>query len=117
MGLPIDVFKYVFEAVTVCDKPMIFTNTRVNRNTVPKGLYVYDVRHSDNDDMMPIELAHFILVNHLGTVISAEPIELNERGRRELRVDEEHDEWFDWNYEGYDISLIEYIKQFKPEIL
>ena len=117
MEKPINIFNYKFEAVTVCDKPMVFTCARIDRIKVPKGLYVYDVRHGDDEDYVPVELAHCILVNHWGTVISAEPIELDERGRRELRIDKEQDEWLDWNYEGYDISLIEYIKQFKPEIL
>ena len=35
----IDATKETFESVTVLDKPMLFTCARIDRDTVPKGMY------------------------------------------------------------------------------
>ena len=34
-----------YEEITVCGKPALFTSIRIKRDTVPDGLYAYDVRH------------------------------------------------------------------------
>ena len=36
-----------YEEITVCGKPALFTSIRIKRDTVPEGLYAYDVRHDD----------------------------------------------------------------------
>lgn len=44
-----------YEEITVCGKPALFTSIRIKRDTVPDGLYAYDVRHDDesmSDTMM-----------------------------------------------------------------
>ena len=72
-----------YEEITVCGKPALFTNFRIKRDTVPDSLYVYDVRHDDDCRGIPCEIAPFIMVNHWGTIILAEPLELPNDGRRE----------------------------------
>lgn len=37
-----------YTEVTVLGKPMLFTDLRIDRATVPKGLYIYEVRHDDD---------------------------------------------------------------------
>lgn len=37
-----------FEEITVFNKPALFTNIRIDKATVPKGLYMYEVRHNDD---------------------------------------------------------------------
>ena len=59
------------------------------------GLYVYDVRHDDDCRGIPCEIAPFIMVNHWGTIILAEPLELPDDGRRYI------DEETDWNYDPF----------------
>lgn len=66
-----------FEDVTVLGKPMIFTNLRIDRSTVPKGMYTYEVRHDDFMLGEPCQIAEHILVNHWGTVISNSPLNLD----------------------------------------
>ena len=34
-----------YEEITVCGKPALFTSIRIKRDTVPDGLYAYDIRH------------------------------------------------------------------------
>ena len=81
-----------YEEITVCGKPALFTSIRIKRDTVPDGLYAYDVRHDDECRGIPCEIAPFVMVNHWGTIILAEPLELPDDGRRYI------DEDTDWNY-------------------
>ena len=85
-----------YEEITVCRKPALFTSIRVKRDTVPDGLYAYDVRHDDECRGIPCEIAPFVMVNHWGTIILAEPLELPDDGRRYI------DEDTDWNYAPLD---------------
>lgn len=55
-----------YEEITVCGKPALFTNFRIKRDTVPDGLYAYDVRHDDDCRGIPCEIAPFIMINHWG---------------------------------------------------
>ena len=57
----------------------LFTNIRLDRNTIPKDLYCYDVRDNDGDGSFA-EIQPFVMVNHWGTIISKEPIPLNQYG-------------------------------------
>ena len=65
-----------YEEIAVCGKPALFTSIRIERDTVPEGLYAYDVWHDDECRGIPCEIALFIMVNHWGTIILAEPLEL-----------------------------------------
>ena len=47
----------IFELVTVLDKAMLFSEERIDRATVPKDLYMYEVRHSDGDWGAPAEVS------------------------------------------------------------
>lgn len=46
-----------YEEITVCGKPALFTSIRIKRDTVPDGLYTYDVRHDDECRGIPCEIA------------------------------------------------------------
>ena len=46
-----------FQHIEVFDKPALFTNGRIARDTVPKGWYCYDIRGSDDD---PGELCYML---------------------------------------------------------
>ena len=85
-----------YEEITVCGKPALFTSICIKRDTVPDGLYAYDVRHDDECRGIPCEIAPFVMVNHWGTIILAEPLELPDDGRRYI------DEDTDWNYAPLD---------------
>ena len=51
-----------YEEITVCGKPALFTSIRIKRDTVPDGLYTYDVRHDDECRGIPCEIAPYLLV-------------------------------------------------------
>lgn len=52
-----------FEDVTVLGHPMLFTCLRVDRDTVPQGMYMYEVRHDDDQQGEPVQIANWIMVN------------------------------------------------------
>ena len=65
-----------YEEVSVFQQPALFTSLRIDRSTVPDGLYLYELRHADEDWGDPCHLARSIVVNHYGTVLTREPIQL-----------------------------------------
>ena len=73
-----------YDAVTIFGKPALFTDWRIDRDTVPHGLYHYELRHEDEDWGSPCQIAKGILVNFFGTILTAEPIPLDEDGRRDF---------------------------------
>lgn len=114
MNNGIDARKEKFQVVTVFGEKMLFTNARVDRNTVSKGLHMYEVRHSDEDWGEPIQVAEWIHVNHWGTLLSAKPIELE----KSPVIDNSYrdiDAETDWNHESYEISVREYMKEYGPK--
>lgn len=109
-----DAMKEIFEEVTVMDKPMLFTCLRIDRATVPKGLYLYEVRHDDDMRGDPVQIANWIIVNHWGTLISSEPLKLTPSktvNNAYLDIDPEKD----WNYEGVEATISEYMERHPPK--
>jgi hypothetical protein len=104
-----------FENVTVLNHPMIFTCLCIDRSTVPEGLYMYEVRHDDDCQGDPVQIANCIMVNHWGTLISNKPIRLepSANGNNAYRdIDPEND----WNYEGTLTSIKEYMEKNPPTL-
>ena len=69
-----------YQVVELFGKPALFSNGRIDRDKLPEGLYVYDLRGSDYDPGMPVTLESHVTVNHAASVITAAPIELPEQG-------------------------------------
>ena len=114
MGIKVDAQKEIFEEVTVLDKPMLFTCARVDRSTVPKGMYLYEVRHDDEMRGDPCQIANWIMVNHWRTLISNERIPF-ERSPHTNNAYRDIDPEKDWNYEGADSTLQEYMEKHPPK--
>ena len=100
--IPLDLMdptvNFYFQEVTVFGIPMIFTDFRIDRKTVPKGLYAYDLMHGDNDTRFgvgPVKLAPFVLENHLGTVLSKKPVKFPSPENQNLYFNHASEEW-DW---------------------
>ena len=74
-----------FQHIEVFDKPALFTNGRIARDTVPQGWYCYDIRGSDDD---PGELCYMeenVVVNHAGSVLMPEKLAMPKSGRLDVR--------------------------------
>lgn len=62
--------------VEVLGKECLFVDMRIDRETVPEGYTMYEVRHADDDWGEPVEIAIGILVNFYGTLLTKEPFDL-----------------------------------------
>lgn len=114
MRFGIDARKESFEEVTVLGVPMLFSAMHVDKSTVPKGLYLYEVRHDDEGRGEPVQLGNWILVNHWGTIISSQPVKLTQvpyRDNAYRDIDPEKD----WKYEGVETTLRDYMKRHPPK--
>ena len=63
--------KKLFDVIVLLKKVVLFTDDRVDRNSIPEGMYCYDIRHGDN--VWFATLADHVGVNHAGSVICCEP--------------------------------------------
>jgi len=80
MMLKYNATKIYYEKVNLLGKDVLFTCVRVDRETVPEGVHIYEVRHADVG-IEPCQLGRWIFVNFVGTILSAEPFELNDSKR------------------------------------
>lgn len=74
-----------FQEVELLGVPGLFTALRVDRSTIPPGMYAYDMQTSKEDWSQPCLLAQDITAEHFGTILTASPIELPANGYRDLK--------------------------------
>ena len=67
-----------FELAEIDNVVVIFTNARIDRDTVPFDLYCYDVRESEGFSGDPVTLEKVVVINHWGTVLSKKPFPLED---------------------------------------
>lgn len=106
--MPVDAMNERFEEVELLGKTVLFTDCRVQRDTVPEGLHRYEMRHTDDDWGEPCQLGYGILVNHFGTILTNEPIQLDPGGHLDFDAE-------DMNFlgNGY-VSVMEYMETHPP---
>ena len=79
-----------FREIMLKGKKAFFSEMRIERSSIPEGLYVYEVRHDEEDWTEPVEIKRGILVNFLGTLISTEPLLQDDEDFMDI---ESSDEW------------------------
>ena len=72
----LDYRKEKFQKVSVCGIPCDFSDVRIDRSTVPKDRYQYEVADDDESQGEPSRVKLGIMVNFLGTLISDVPLPL-----------------------------------------
>ena len=101
----LDANEEVFEVIELFGQyKVLFTNSRIKRDSVPEGLYVYDIRHDDECQGIMCEIKPYILVNHWGTIICKSPIDMIVGNCR--LIDEEED----CNYLNIAMTLKEFME-------
>lgn len=91
-----------FELMEFFGQTVLFTNMRVERSTVPEGLFVYELRDEGcTGDIC--EIKPFVMVNHWGTIICKESFEMDGYWNSKF-VDNE-----DYCYLGDTAKLDEYL--------
>ena len=102
MATPIAINKIPeFEAFDILGRSALFTDSRVDRESIPEGYYAYDLRGCDDDPGYPATVENHVMVNFTGTVITRTPIELPENGYICLSDD-------DWGY-------VDHFNEFGPK--
>ena len=97
----LDANEETFELVEIDGKETLFTTSRLDRTTVPEGLFCYDIRESEGFSSEPVTLEPYVTVNHWGTVLSKEEFTLNDGGFYPID---------DFNYLGETLSIKEYME-------
>lgn len=77
----------------------IFTESRIDRDTVPQCLCMYEIRDGGSDGN-PAEIAEAIAVDFLGTLLTKEEIDVPQF----INADE------DWDYLGDETTLQEFMR-------
>ena len=91
-----------YEIVSIDAHAYMFTNSRIDRSTIPDGLFAYDV--ADANDGCFTRVQKHVMVSHWGTIIGRHELALNESGRYypEIGSDEYEGIYFaPMNYEEY----------------
>lgn len=102
-----DATKVRYELIEIDGMECLFTNGRLNRSTVPENLYCYDVRDSDSLDGSFAQIKKLVLVNHWGTILTKEPLPLDQNNAYYLKEEE--------RYLGVEMTLEEYQAGLYPE--
>lgn len=75
---PVDACSESYMLVDTDGYICLFTNSRLDRDTIPPDLHCYDVRDDDCNGVFA-EIAPFVLVNHWGTIICKDEIPMDEK--------------------------------------
>ena len=93
-----------WEKVEVLGKEGLFTDYRVNRDTIPEGYFMYEIRHDDDCQGDPVQIAKWVMVNFWGTLLVKEPFNLEPSpmtNNAYLNIDPEED----WNYTALYVNI------------
>ena len=72
--MTINVWSDSMQHIELLGKPALFSDSRVDRSTVPDGWYVYDLRGSDYDPDLISTLEARVIVNYAGSILTPEPV-------------------------------------------
>ena len=87
-----------FELIELFDKPALFTNERLTKADIPKGLYCYDLRTSDDGERFAT-IEPNVTVNHGGSIVTCDPLDFNGKDHIALGEDTEP------NFTGQEVSF------------
>lgn len=79
----------------------LYTDSRINRNSLPQGVFAYEMRHSDDGDEPFAAVEPIVVVNFSGTVLTKQEIPMNTVGYADI-----------WEF-GYDdeMALAEFLAE------
>lgn len=75
-----------------------YANVRIDRNTLPLDWYAYDIRDNDSDGN-PCEIKNgYIIVNHLATFYTQDPLPLKEGESLYYEGEDDPNNGFDYSF-------------------
>ena len=89
---------------------VLYTGARIDRDSIPEGLQVYEVSHNPNDDCELHYIARKIRKWFAGTLISNTSLDLSLGGTAAI---EKHT---DFNYTDIEMTLADYMRCCPPQL-
>jgi hypothetical protein len=75
--------KIKYDLIEAAGQKVLFTPLRIDRDTVPKDCYCYDLRHGD-DDSIALTIEKSVFVNYFGSIICTESFDFGDKDYVEL---------------------------------
>lgn len=67
-----------YSQIMLFGKDALLSEERIDRATIPAGIYCYDIRHADSDWGAPASIEPRVLVNWYGSVLVKEAIPMKD---------------------------------------
>ena len=65
-----------YDEATLLGEPVLFTDFRLDRITIPPQFHLYEIRHADDDSSLPCQVAKGIFVNFYGSILTMRPLHI-----------------------------------------
>lgn len=75
---PVNAREAEYSAIEIDGMQFAFTEMRIDRSTLPEGVSAYDLRETDGMSFVPCSIEPSVLVNHMGTLLSRDPLPVND---------------------------------------
>lgn len=99
-----------FQEIKISGLPALLNGQRFSHDSVPEGLYIYEVRHSGSMWDEPVQVAKCVINNFMGTLVTREPLGLQEDGCLVIKST-------DWDFEcGGSLTAGEFMDRYPPEL-
>ena len=99
-----------FELIEIYDRPAMFSDGRIDRETVPDGWYCYDLRGSDNDPGEPATVEPYVSFNHAGSVLLPTPIKFPSGQKYRSLIENKE---YALNFLGEDVTIQEFCERYE----
>lgn len=81
-----DAMKIEYESFYIFEHDALYTDKRIDKDTIPKGMYAYDIRRDDTGE--PCMLEHSVHAHFYGSIILNRPITLGKYGCKAIRLND-----------------------------
>ena len=95
-----------YQLMEIANQQALFSNGRFDRESLPEGLFCYDIRDDSYGNAARLEPS--VVVNHFGSIVTRQPIEFPSEGYIDLIEND------DWTFEGSEMTLAEFMQREMP---
>ena len=95
-----------YQLMEIANQEALFSNGRFDRDSLPEGLFCYDIRDDSYGNAARLEPS--VVVNHFGSIVTRQPIEFPAEGYIDLIEND------DWTFEGSEMTLVEFMQRAEP---
>ncbi|MBO5501571.1 MAG: helicase, partial [Clostridia bacterium] len=92
-----------YQLMEIANREALFSNGRFDRESLPEGLFCYDIRDDSYGNAARLEPS--VVVNHFGSIVTRQPIEFPAEGYIDLIEND------DWTFENSEMTLAEFIQR------